>query len=440
MEFNRRNHQRTAIERIERFTRGDEFPAIDLVGLQDRRQLLETAFRNFETEHMALIEENVRPADLEVQEDFAAQTEEVYLAALGRLRNRIHEITVNIANESAENNERNNDGHGRRAEQPPNANLRLERIAIIPFTGDYAHWSEWRAMFDSLVHEIPTLSDTQKFHYLKQSVGGQAAQVLRGWQILGQNYQAAYDSLVNIYENQYRIIIAHLEELNSMPKLELETHEGLRILVDTTNRVLRQLASPAIGAPTEHWDHFVVYLLLVRCPPRTISAWETAHRQMRMPTLAEFTTFLNQRAMSLLTFGPSTSKTNVPGQKQTKESSNGNSNAKPKSDNKPTNQTETQQRALQCHNCKLPHPLYRCLAFLQMSVSDRKKRVRELALCDNCFMTGHRAGTPQCQFGACRRCNRNQFHNTLLCDIPTATVATAQGEAEASQSIQQNFQ
>lgn len=419
MEFNRRNHQKRAIERIERFTQSEEFQAADLVSLQDRRQLLETAYRNFEIEHLALIEESVQPDDLPVQEQLAEEVETTFLNALGRLRAKIHDLTVEIrVNDPVENNN----------DPPPrmNGDLRLERISISPFTGDYAQWSEWKAMYDSLVHNVPTLSDTQKFHYLKHSVSGSAEQVLRGWQILGPNYQAAYDSLVNIYENKYRIIIAHLEELTNMPKLQIETHEGLRSLVDTTNRVLRQLASPAIGAPTEHWDYFVVHLLLVRCPPRTLNAWETFHREMQMPSLAELTNFLNQRAMSLLTIGPSSTNTN--GAQRSKSDTNNNN--KPKQSNQKSEKAPTQnggqQKTLQCHHCGQPHPMYRCLAFLQLSVSDRKKRVRELNLCDNCFMTGHKAGTKQCRFDTCKRCNRNQYHNSLLCDKMNPTVATTQ--------------
>lgn len=428
MEFNRRNHQKTAIERIERFTQSEEFQAADLVALQDRRQLLEQAYRNFENEHLALIEENVQPEDLDVQEQLAAQVETTFLTALGRLRTKIHDLTVQLrANESGQND--TND-------QPPpqiNGDLRLERISISQFTGDYAQWSEWKAMYDSLVHNVTTLSDTQKFHYLKHSVGGSAEQVLRGWQILGPNYQAAYESLVNIYENKYRIIIAHLEELTNMPKLQTETHEGLRTLVDTTNRVLRQLASPAIAAPTEHWDYFVVHLLLVRCPPRTLNAWETYHRTMQMPTLEELTTFLNQRAMSLLTINPSISNTNG-AQKSKSDTNNNKSKQSNQKSEKSATQNGGQQKSLQCHHCKQPHAMYRCLSFLQMSVSDRKKRVRELNLCDNCFMPGHKAGTSQCRFSVCKRCNRNQYHNSLLCDKPSPSVAVNQLAIESSDS------
>lgn len=445
MEFNRREAQRTAIIRTLTFAQGEGLNLLDAVAVEDRIRLLERYYENFQNEHLALVEEHVLPADMEVQSDLAEATEQTYLEASNLLRAKFRELE---GGRRPENNERNNNGPiiGQ-------SDLRLERIAITPFTGDYGLWSEWKAMYDSLVHNVETLSDTQKFHYLKRFVDGPASQVLRGWQILGENYQAAYDSLTNIYENKYRIIIAHLEELNNMPKLSLETHEGLRSLVDTTNRVLRQLASPAIRAPVQHWDNFVVHLLMVRCPQRTLTAWESTHHQREMPTLAAFTDFLNQRAMSLIAIGQSNGN-----ERNNKPNTNNGNNQKgkvqqqqqqqPQKGNRIQNSSsENQPRTLSCYNCGHPHQMYRCLAFQKMSVEQRKKRVRELNLCDNCLMPGHRAGQPQCRFGACKRCNRNQFHNTMLCEIPAPSVNTAQvtngpstSQGEASRNSTQNFQ
>lgn len=69
------------------------------------------------------------------------------------------------------------------------AELRLERITAPVFSGEYSHWVEWTAMNDSLVHLNNALANTQKFHYLKKSVTGQAERMLSGWHATGENYQ-----------------------------------------------------------------------------------------------------------------------------------------------------------------------------------------------------------------------------------------------------------
>lgn len=308
MEFNRRNSQKNAIERIARLTESEEFHDFDLIQLKARLEFLENFFQNFQNEHMSLIEQNVQPEDMDVQDELATDVEATYMTTKVRFLTSIQALEFELEDPVPDPNVRNEENP--RQEPQWQADVRLERIPMNIFNGEYAQWNEWKAMYGSLVHNVPTLSPTQKFHYLKRSVNGSAARVLSGWQILGDNYQAAYESLVKIFENKYRIIIALLEELNNMPKLSIETHDGLREMVDTTNRVLRQLATPAIAAPTEHWDFQVVHRLLVRCPPRTLSVWETTHLQTEMPTLTAFTDFLNQRAMSSLILGRSNANPN----------------------------------------------------------------------------------------------------------------------------------
>lgn len=82
---------------------------------------------------------------------------------------------------------------------------------------------------------------------MKKTVADEAANVLDGWHTIGENYQAAYEALIQLYENRYRIVLAHIDELHQMPKLENETYEGLRQMIDTTNRIMRQLR--VIGSP-----------------------------------------------------------------------------------------------------------------------------------------------------------------------------------------------
>lgn len=425
MEFNRRNSQKNAIERIARLTESEEFHDFDLIQLKARLEFLENSFQNFQNEHMSLIEQNVQPEDMDVQDELATDVEATYMTTKVRFLTSIQALEFELEDPVPDPNVRNEENP--RQEPQWQADVRLERIPMNIFNGEYAQWNEWKAMYGSLVHNVPTLSPTQKFHYLKRSVNGSAARVLSGWQILGDNYQAAYESLVKIFENKYRIIIALLEELNNMPKLSIETHDGLREMVDTTNRVLRQLATPAIAAPTEHWDFQVVHRLLVRCPPRTLSVWETTHLQTEMPTLTAFTDFLNQRAMSSLILGQSNANPNGSNQSTSENKGAKPKNKQPRQNFNNADSKENQQKnPLSCYHCKQPHQLYRCLAFQQLSLEQRRARVRELNLCANCFMPGHKANTAQCKFGPCKRCNRNQHHNTLLCDVSIGSVATAQ--------------
>lgn len=236
--------------------------------------------------------------------------------------------------------------------------LRLERITPNIFNGDYAKWSEWRSMYDSLVHNQAGLSDTRKFHYLKRSVEEDAVRVLSGWQAIGANYQAAYESLVDVYENRYRITMAHLEELFNMPRMSQETHDGLRNMVDTTNRVLRQLR--VTGSPVELWDYFIIYMLIVRMAPCTKEAWETSQDLNAMPDLIEVVRFLERRARGIINIASTASASTVAvAFGQSNPSTGTNPKAKPQRTNVQTQSINESGRGISCHNCKGPHPMYR---------------------------------------------------------------------------------
>lgn len=72
---------------------------------------------------------------------------------------------------------------------------------------------------------------------------------------------------------------------------------------------------------------------------------------------------------------------------------------------------------ISCFNCDEPHPLFKCTLFLQMNIDERRYRIRELQLCDNCFspLVNKYNNSHHCRAGECKRCNRGEYHNSLLC-------------------------
>ena len=71
---------------------------------------------------------------------------------------------------------------------------------------------------------------------------------------------------------------------------------------------------------------------------------------------------------------------------------------------------------INCNNCGGNHQMHRCLGFRKMTVKERRERVRQLKLCANCFMhIGCERDRHRCRFGPCQRCEKGEFHNSLLC-------------------------
>lgn len=430
-ELNRRNLQQASIARIFGQVRGEDFPDWSLIELRESQRMLDQAYENFQTENLNIVETMAQPNALPIHIEVAERVEENYLSARIIFSRRIEELEGIAQNERNEELRRlalnavpvvrenaNNQGNNR-----PNIgnDVRLERITPDIFHGEYSKWKEWKSMYEGLVHNNQHITDTQKFHYLLRAVQGSAAQIVCGWQAIGENYAEAYNSLLAVYDNEYRIIMAHLEELQNMPKLELESHDSLRSMVDGTNRVIRQLR--VAGSPVEHWDQIIVHALISRMPPRTLNAWETSQDLMVMPPLDDVLKFLERRARGIVNLKINGKQKPIDGKfkEQMKAKSIQSAAIKRKESKNSNDSKKSKNSSPICHHCQGSHPLYRCGTFLKMHPAQRKARVINLNLCQNCFSPHHAAGSEKCRFGVCKNCNLNEYHNSVLC--PNAKIA-----------------
>lgn len=464
MDLNRREAQRNAIKRVSDFVASDSFPEASIVELNERVRLLQAAYERFMDEHLRVVEE-VEASEMSVQHTHANEAAAMYERSLIRMKERINQL--NCMEREARNQEareleaqarearlqeaQEHEAQSRearaRADQaqqvameqladPPRAmapsDVRLERIKPMRFSGDYSQWHEWKSLYESLVHRNETLSEIQRFHYLKQSIDGAAANVISGWHTTGENYAAAYEALVSVFDNKYRIVMAYLDELTAVPQQTSESHAGLRQLIDTINRVTRQLK--VIGCPVQHWDDFLVHILLTRMASTSLEEWENSHDSSEMPTMEQVVKFLERRARGKLN---AACGSNVAVQQVQL------STARPATaQNKPTKSGAP--KPMKCHHCSQQHPMFRCPQFLRLSVEDRRNKVKELKLCFNCFSPGHRANTSACRFGPCQRCNKNQHHNSILCsetssaNVNVVTAEPMEGESDQEEA-KQNF-
>lgn len=94
--------------------------------------------------------------------------------------------------------------------------LQLSRIALPKFSGKFTEWENFRGIFESLVAANDSLSNTQKLHYLKASVTDEAALLINNIQISNVNYEAAWQLLVDEYDNSYAIIHAHIRAFSEL--------------------------------------------------------------------------------------------------------------------------------------------------------------------------------------------------------------------------------
>lgn len=133
------------------FVRSPGLVNLNLLAAQERLRMAEEAYVRFNNEHLAVLENIVDDGDMQVFNDYFAQVEEMHLENVIALKGRVQELqpTPVVAPIQAQPINRMVQANDQNGNVP---DIHLERINPPIFRGDFAKWSEWKAMFESLVH------------------------------------------------------------------------------------------------------------------------------------------------------------------------------------------------------------------------------------------------------------------------------------------------
>lgn len=292
--------------------------------------------------------------------------------------------------------------------------VKLPTISLPTFDGSCEHWLEFRDMFLSLVHNSKEITNIQKFHYLKSSLKGTAALVIDSLEFSNNNYDIAWELLLNRYNNNRLLIHNHVKALFGLQSLSRESSALIRKLIDTVLKNLRALK--LLGEPTDSWDTLIIYMVVSKLDFTTEREWEQRKGSLLPKTtdcklkLDDLLSFLRDRADVLDTLNVTHSKY-IPDTKRNQNYSH----TTPKVHcnvltEKPQDKLQPKKQFRLCPMCAARHPLYSCQSFLDLSVKDKIKLVRDKQLCENCLRIGHTADS--CKYGPCRKCDVK--HNSLI--------------------------
>lgn len=285
----------------------------------------------------------------------------------------------------------------------------MPAISIPEFNGSYETWVNFKQTFDSLVSQNPTLTNLQKFYYLKSALQGGAAQIISSITISEENYDNAWQLLTDRYENKKAIIHTHVKSIFELQEIHRENHQNLRKFTDTFLAHYRSLEK--LGERVNEWSTLLIYLLGTKLPIQTRREWEICSRSENSPTIINFSKFLTERCCFLesLDF-----KLNI-------------SNNPTTTMYAPNKQQEYKRHThvagpVSCSLCKQHHFVYACQKFKQLLPGQRIAEARNLNLCINCLRPGHQ--TRFCKSlhscSICRKRHHSILHlsNTLPPHLP----------------------
>jgi len=270
--------------------------------------------------------------------------------------------------------------------------VRLPKLNLPTFSGKYDEWFPFYDTFVSVIHSNVTLSNIQKFQYLRASVTGDAGNVINSLEISDVNYEVAWTLLKQRYDNKRVIVQNHIKAIMELPSMTKENHSDLRKIADGAAKHLHALH--ALKRPTSHWDDLLVHVLSSKLDPVTLREWQSALIGNDLPTLQQFFDFATHQCQML-------EATNRISALPSKVSQ---SNSKRQSSCAATIRSK-------CNYCSGDHLIYHCKQFLALPIPRRISEIRNRKICANCLRsTSHVAS--KCGSSSCRVCQSK--HNTLL--------------------------
>ncbi|XP_071574488.1 uncharacterized protein [Temnothorax nylanderi] len=283
----------------------------------------------------------------------------------------------------------------------------LPRITLPHFSGAYEEWPSFRDLFLSVIGENSSISNTERFHYLRSCLKGPAEKLVRSLTMTGDNYDRAWAILSKHFENKKELIRSNFATFTAVAKMKGETAEQLSHIYNAVTTAVN--AQESIGRPIEShgmdlFNHLVVELF----DPRTRLEWESSTSDSVDPPEHDIlTNFISKR---ILTLNAAKSKTaaKLPDSARSAKTHVAKHGSKDRSDP-------------QCALCKGKHSLMTCSEFKSKSATERKTAVESSRLCFNCL--GNHS-VAKCQSAKnCFTCKAR--HHTMLREayVPASTSA-----------------
>ena len=144
-------------------------------------------------------------------------------------------------------------------------NVRLPKMEIQRFSGDPIKWRTFYDCFDAIIHNVKTLSNIEKFTYLRGYLEGEALHAISGISLTNSNYEKAWNLLKERYGNPQLVITSHMNELLRLHRVTSEKDlSGMRRLYDDVENHVRSLQS--LGIHGERYGPLLVPVIMDRLP------------------------------------------------------------------------------------------------------------------------------------------------------------------------------
>ena len=291
---------------------------------------------------------------------------------------------------------------------------RLPKLVLPSFNGNPLEWQTFWDAFRSAVHDNDTISDVQKFNYLKAQLCNGAERVIAGLPLTNANYSKSIELLQERFAQPHKIINAHMEALLNLPSPTGHL-SSLRLFYDSIETHIRGLET--LGKTTETYGDILVPIIQKKLPNeiKRNLARQNGNKEWHFDNLRK--AILNE--IEILEAGQNSSSDYEFNNRSTSTATAAFfMGSKPHSLLSPSNPGHHPTKQT-CLFCKGDHSPNDCNV-----VTDKERRyalVRDARVCFNCL---NRHPVSKCKSrNRCKVCHRK--HHTSLCrDVETPPTVT----------------
>ncbi|GFT30289.1 uncharacterized protein TNCV_3467321 [Trichonephila clavipes] len=172
-------------------------------------------------------------------------------------------------------------------------NFRLPKLSIPHFDGHFKDWINFKDLFVSTVHSQVSISNVEKFQYLKGLLANEPALLIKHMPISNDSYEKAWQKLLDRFDNKKQIVQSLIKTFLDQKPISLANCFNLRKLLDTSDECLRGLIYNALGEQASSKECWLIYLLLQKIDPESRRLWAIKSSEEEFPNMKAFLDFLN---------------------------------------------------------------------------------------------------------------------------------------------------
>ncbi|KMQ86058.1 hypothetical protein RF55_15074 [Lasius niger] len=181
--------------------------------------------------------------------------------------------------------------------EPSSSRSVLPRIQLPQFSGKFEDWPAFRDLFRSIVVDKTALSKVEKMHYLKTSVKGDVDQLIRNLPSTQENFERAWATLTEHFENKRLLVRSYLSAFTSLPKMKSDSAADLWGIFHGVVSTVGALEG--IGRPITDGSDLFVHLVIKLLDAKTRREWKNSLGKSSLPPSYEaLRGFLQEQLMT----------------------------------------------------------------------------------------------------------------------------------------------